>query len=182
MLRGVVDQAARLRHPQLDPVMLEQRRHRRVLAAVKRPLLLPHHDRVPPPVRVRQLRDQRGGFWTAAPRHRPALADVEEGRHDYPMPADQRRCLLVLAGPATSPDPASPPSTPGRKTRTATRRAPVPCSPGRLTAPPTPPARPRPQPRQLHGSPPALPSRRPPPATQPPAATWYQAPRVLCLF
>ena len=42
--------------------------------------------------------------------------------------------------------------TPGRKTRTATRRAPVPCSPGGLTAPPTPPARPRPQPRQLHGS------------------------------
>jgi len=57
------------------------------------------HDRVPPPVRVRQLRDQRGDLWTAAPRHRPALADVEELRDDYPMPADQRRCLLVLPGP-----------------------------------------------------------------------------------
>src|ERR1019366_5359134 len=143
MLRGVVDQAACLRHPQLDPVMLEQRRHRRVLAAVERPLVLADHDRVPPPAWVRQLRAH-------------------------------------AAGPATSPDPASPPLTPGRKTRTATRRAPVPCSPGGLTAPPTPPARPRrPQPRQLHGSPPALPSRRPPPAINPTASTWYQAPRIL---
>jgi hypothetical protein len=33
------------------------------------------------------------------PRHRPALSDVEELRHDYPMPADQRPGLLALPGP-----------------------------------------------------------------------------------
>ena len=36
-----INPPARLRHPQLDAVMLEQRRHRRILAAVERPLVLP---------------------------------------------------------------------------------------------------------------------------------------------
>ena len=69
-----VDPAADLRHPQLHAVVLEQRRHRRVLAAVERPLVLPDHDRVPPPVRVRQLRDQRGGLRAPRPRQRRGSA------------------------------------------------------------------------------------------------------------
>jgi hypothetical protein len=52
VLGSIVDAAAGLGHPQLDAVMLEQRRHRRVLAAVERPLVLPDHDRVPAPVRI----------------------------------------------------------------------------------------------------------------------------------
>jgi hypothetical protein len=55
VLGGEVDPAARLRQPQLHLVVLEQRRHQRVLAAVERPLVLPHHDRVPAPARVATL-------------------------------------------------------------------------------------------------------------------------------
>jgi potassium-transporting ATPase potassium-binding subunit len=42
--------------------VLEQRRHRRVLAAVERALILPDHDRIPPAVRVGQRRNQRAGL------------------------------------------------------------------------------------------------------------------------
>jgi len=42
-----------LRHPQLDAVVLEQRRHARVLAPVKRPLVLSGNNRVPAPAHVR---------------------------------------------------------------------------------------------------------------------------------
>ena len=96
VLGGVVDPAARFRHPQLDAVMLEHRRHRRILATVERPLILPDHDRVPLTARIRQLGDQRGGLRTPPPRHRPAFPCVEELRHDHPVPADQRPCLLPL--------------------------------------------------------------------------------------
>ena len=41
---------------------LEQRRHRRVLGPVERPLVLPDHNRVPPAIRVCQLSNQRGGL------------------------------------------------------------------------------------------------------------------------
>jgi hypothetical protein len=99
MLGREVDPAARLRHPQLDAVMLEQRRHRRVLAAVERPLVLPDHDRVPAPVRISQLGDQGGGLRTAAPRHRPALPLVEELRYNLAMSADERPGLIELPGP-----------------------------------------------------------------------------------
>jgi hypothetical protein len=99
LLRGVVDPAAGLGHPQLGPVMLDQRRHQRVLAAVKGPLVLPHHDRVPPAVRVGQRGDQRGGPRAAAPRHRPALPGIEELRHDPPVTAHQRIGLRALPGP-----------------------------------------------------------------------------------
>ena len=99
MLGRVVDPAAGLRHPQLHAVVLEQRRHRRVLAAVERPLVLPDHDRVPPPVRVSELGDQRGGLRAAGPRHLPGLPDVEELRHDLPVTADQRLGLLPLPRP-----------------------------------------------------------------------------------
>jgi hypothetical protein len=61
MLGREIDPPAGLRHPQLDAIVLEQRRHRRVLAAVERPLVLPDHDRIPAPARIRQQGDQRGG-------------------------------------------------------------------------------------------------------------------------
>ena len=73
-----VDPPADLGHPQLDAVVLEQRRHRRVLVPVERPLVLPDHDRVPPAVRIRELRDQRGGLRAPRPRQGPALPRVEE--------------------------------------------------------------------------------------------------------
>ena len=134
MLGGEVDPAARLRHPQLHAVMLEQRRHQRVLAAVERPLVLPDHDRVPAPVRVRQQGDQRGGLRAAAPRHRPALPGVEELRHDHAVPPGPAPRPAPAAAPATSPGPASPRSTPARRTRTATRRRAGPPGPPRPDA------------------------------------------------
>jgi hypothetical protein len=99
MLRRVVDPAVGLGHPQLHTVMLEQWRHRRVLAAVERPLVLPDHDRVPPPVRIRELSDQGGGLRAAGPRQLPGLPHVEEIRHDLPVAADQRLGLLPLPCP-----------------------------------------------------------------------------------
>jgi len=42
-----VDPPSHLRGPQLDAVMLEQGRHRRVLSAVEGPLVLADHDRIP---------------------------------------------------------------------------------------------------------------------------------------
>ena len=79
--------------------MLEQRRHRRVLAAVERPLVLPDHDRVPPPVRVRELRDQRGRLRAPCRRQDPALPRVEELRRDHPAPRRQHYRLLQLPRP-----------------------------------------------------------------------------------
>ena len=89
---------ADLRHPQRDAVVLKQRRHQRVLAAVERPLVLPDHDRVPPAARVRQLRDQRGCLRAPRPRQDPALSRVEELRHDHPAPRGQHHRLLQLPG------------------------------------------------------------------------------------
>jgi len=103
MLRLVVDPAAHLGHPQLHAVVLEQRRHRRVLAAVKRPLVLPDHDRVPPPVRIRELGDQCGGLRAPRPRHRPGLPHIEELRHDEPRGRGPEPRPAPAAAPATSP-------------------------------------------------------------------------------
>jgi hypothetical protein len=99
MLRGVVDPPADFRRPQLHPVVLEQRRHQRVLGAVERPLVLPDNDRVPAPIRVRQGGDQGGGLRAPPPRHRPALPDIEELRRDAPVPPDQGLGLLPLPDP-----------------------------------------------------------------------------------
>jgi hypothetical protein len=68
-----VDPLADLRHPQLDPVVLEQRGHRGVLAAVERPLVLPDHDRVPPALRISQLRHQRSRLRAPRPRRHRIL-------------------------------------------------------------------------------------------------------------
>ena len=97
MLRGEVDLPARLRHPQLDAVVLQQRRDHRVLAAVERPLVLPDRHRVPLPVRVSQRRNDHSGLRAAAPRHRPALPHIAELNHDPPVAADQRLGLLPLS-------------------------------------------------------------------------------------
>ena len=94
-----VHPAAHFRHPQLDPVVLEQRGHRRVLAPVERPLILPDHDRVPPPVRVRELRHQRSRLRAPRPRQRPGLPHIEELRDDHSVPRGQHRRLLQLPRP-----------------------------------------------------------------------------------
>jgi hypothetical protein len=94
-----VDPAADFGHPQLDPVVLEQRSHRGVLAGVERPLVLPDHDRIPAAVRIGQLRDQRGGLRAPRPRQGTALPRLEELRHDDPDPGNQHQGLLQLPRP-----------------------------------------------------------------------------------
>jgi hypothetical protein len=47
--------------------MLKQRGHQRILVPVERPLVLPDHDRVPPPLRIRQLRHQGSGLRAPRP-------------------------------------------------------------------------------------------------------------------
>src|SRR5260370_8240829 len=103
MLRRVADPAVGLGHPQLHTVMLEQWRHRRVLAAVERPLVLPDHDRVPPPVRIGELSDQRPGLRAAGPRQLPGLPHVAQIPHDLPPAADNRPHLLPLPPPPLPP-------------------------------------------------------------------------------
>ena len=105
-----------------DTVMLEQRRHQAVLAAVEGALVLPDHDRVPAAVRVGEPGDPGGLLRAQRPRHRPALPGIEELRHDHPAPGYQHHRLLQLPSPRRLGGPASPPSTPSRKTQTATRR------------------------------------------------------------
>ena len=179
MLGREVDPAARLRHPQLDPVMLEQRRHQRVLAAVERPLVLPDHDRVPAPVRVGQRGDQRGGLRAPAPRHRPALPDVEELRHDPPVPADQRLGLLPLPRPRRHRILPVLRRHPPVEREPQAARAPGPWPADGPTPPPTPPGHPRPRPGQFPVSPRTLSSWWPPPQTNVTALTWRQAPQTV---
>jgi hypothetical protein len=79
--------------------MLEQRRHRRVLAPVERPLVLPDHDRIPSPVRIWQLRNQGGGLRAPRPRQHPALPAVKEHRRDHADPGGQKHRLRQLPRP-----------------------------------------------------------------------------------
>jgi hypothetical protein len=67
--------------------MLKQRSHRRVLAAVERPLVLPDHNRVPAPVRIGELSDQGGGLRAPGPRQFAGLPGIEELRCDHSGPA-----------------------------------------------------------------------------------------------
>jgi hypothetical protein len=100
MLLGVkVDPPADLRGPQLDAVVLEQRRHRGVLGAVEGSLVLPDHDRVPAAIRVSQRGDQGRGLRATHPGQRPAVAGVEEPGHDPPVPGHQRGGLVPLPCP-----------------------------------------------------------------------------------
>src|SRR5262249_22479337 len=96
---------ADLGHPQPDAVVLEQRSHRRVLAAAERPLVLPDHDRVPPAVRVRELRDQCGGLRASRPRQGPAC----------PRPAG---CLVPVESPSAPRIPQA--TSPGRDIKKGT--------------------------------------------------------------
>jgi hypothetical protein len=96
ILGAVVDLPADFRGPQLDAVMLEQRRHRRVLGTVEGPLVLADHDRVPAAVRVGQRGGQGRGLRAARPGQRPAVAGIEELGHDPPVPGRQRGGLVPL--------------------------------------------------------------------------------------
>ena len=99
ILGVVVDPPADFRGPQLDAIVLEQRRHRRVLGAVEGPLVFPDHDRVPPAVRISQRSDQGRSPRAARPGQRPAVAGVEELGHDAPVPGHQRGSLVPLPRP-----------------------------------------------------------------------------------
>jgi hypothetical protein len=79
-----------------DAVVLEQRRHRRVLVPVERPLVLPDHDRVPSAVRVRQLGDQRGGLRAPRPRQGAALTVSKKSATITPCHRGQDHGLLQL--------------------------------------------------------------------------------------
>src|SRR5450759_1297292 len=159
MLGREVAPAAGFRHPQLDAVVLEQRRHGCVLAAVERPLVLPRPRSRPSPgtgpLVARPARRPAGGGPTpptGSPPHRRTPPRPARARGPAPPPAP-------AAAPAPSPGPASPQSTPARRTRTASRRARArwpadgPMPPPRLpalhprsslSAPPQPSARPDP--------------------------------------
>ena len=69
------------------------------LAGVERPLVLAHHDRVEPAVRVGDRRQQPGGFGPVGPGDLPGVADVEELGHDSPAPGDQFGGEVVLPPP-----------------------------------------------------------------------------------
>ncbi len=96
ILGAEVDPPAHLRGPQLDAVVLEQRRHRGVLAAVEGPLIFPDYDRVPPAVRVGQRGDQGGGLRAARPCQHPAVPDVAELGHDLAVAGHQRGSPVPL--------------------------------------------------------------------------------------
>ena len=95
----VVDPAAEFGGPQLDAVVLEQRRHGGVLAAVEGALVFADHDGVPAALWIGQLSNQRSGLRAARPGQRPAEPDVEELGHDPPVPSHQSGGLLPLPGP-----------------------------------------------------------------------------------
>ena len=99
VLGGVIDPAAGLGHPQLDPVVLEQRRHQAVLVSVERPLVFSDDDRVPVPVGVGERGDQDGGLRSPRPGHRAALPGIEELGHHPPVTADKRAGLRPLPSP-----------------------------------------------------------------------------------
>jgi hypothetical protein len=116
--------AADLRRPQLDPVMGEQRRHRRVLAAAERPLVLPRSRSHPSPGPDSPARPPGPPPVEAAPT--PASGS---GRHRRTPPRSGRARLpgrrpAPAAAPVTSLDPASPQSRPGHKREPPTRPAP----------------------------------------------------------
>ena len=154
ILIGEVDPAAHLRHPQPDAVMLKQRCHRGVLAAVKGPLILPDHNRVPPAIGIGERGDQGRGLRAARPGQRAALPDVEEGSHDPAVPGHQRsrlrllprqgchRILMIFRGhPAVESEPqtaALMPCCPSAPGPLRPRRQRIPALPCRLTFQATP--------------------------------------------
>ena len=98
MLGREVNPAACLRHPQLDAVMLEQRRHGRVLAAVERPLVLP--------TTIASHPRPGSASWAtsaAASGRRPhatvRLCPASKNSATITPPADQRLRLLPLPRP-----------------------------------------------------------------------------------
>jgi hypothetical protein len=80
-----IDPSTDLRHPQLHAVMLKQRCHQAEPAAIERPLVLPHHDRVEAAVGIGHRRHQRRGQRPPRPRQNPALPDIEILGHDPPI-------------------------------------------------------------------------------------------------
>ena len=79
--------------------MLEQRGHRRVLAAVERPLVSPITTASQPRSRIRELSNQSSGLRAPGPRQLAGLPRVEELRRDHPGPGGQHQRLLQLPHP-----------------------------------------------------------------------------------
>ena len=84
---GEVHPPACLGHPQLHAVMLEQRCHQRVLAAVEGPLVFADHNRVEGAIRVGKRGQQRGGLRAARPRQHPAVPTSKNSATIHPNPA-----------------------------------------------------------------------------------------------
>jgi hypothetical protein len=95
-----VDPASGLGHPQLDAIMLEQRRHRRVLAAAERALVFADHDRVPAPVRISQRGHQRRGL--RAPRPAGAAACGRRAHAKVRLCPVSNHSATIRPRPATS--------------------------------------------------------------------------------
>ncbi|MET7426063.1 hypothetical protein [Dactylosporangium sp. NPDC005555] len=98
-----VDRAVRLRQPQPDPGRIQQRQHRQRLIAEERPLVLAHHHRIEPPVRVGERLQQLGGLRPVRPRQPPAAIRVEELRHDHTMTRDEFLSRIPLPPPRRRP-------------------------------------------------------------------------------
>ncbi len=153
-----------LGHPQLDAVVLEQRCHGCVLVPVERPLVLPDHDRIPPPVRIRERgpRARRPAGASATPGCGSPLCRRTRPRSRRAPPSASPPA--AAAGPATSQGPASPPPRPARRTRTAGTPGPAPRPGHGAGPPPRTPAWPRRAAARLPGASPLAPrTPRPPP-------------------
>jgi hypothetical protein len=83
------DRAARLRHPQVYAVMLEQRRHRGVLAAVKGPFVFP----------ITIASHPRSGSASAAT---SAVARGRRGHASVRLSPASKNSATILPGPDTS--------------------------------------------------------------------------------
>ena len=86
---------AGFRHPQLHAVVLEQRGHQAVLAAMKCPLVLAHYDRVEFAVPVGHRR-QRRGLRSARPRSTRLCPASKYSATIRLYPATSAPCLVTL--------------------------------------------------------------------------------------
>lgn len=87
-IRGV-DRSTGFGQPEPHRMAFQHADDGRALIVLERSLVLPHHHRIEPAVGVGQGRLQRGRFRPLHPGHPARYPDVEELRHDRPMPRDE---------------------------------------------------------------------------------------------
>src|SRR5262249_50103251 len=96
-----IDTATDLRHPQLDPVMNEERERQGELGPGEGALLLPDHDGVEAPITPSTTRQEPCRFRPSRPRQRPGHPDVEVLRDDLAaVRLDERSRDAALPGDA----------------------------------------------------------------------------------